>query len=102
MIHSVLQSIRRTRLFRSDWFSRMYEIAYALGFLALLAGWSTIEAERQPWAILSLLRTRSAGSSVTEGDLALSLLSYFALYFLIYPLGFRHLLRLVRRRPGIS
>jgi cytochrome d ubiquinol oxidase subunit I len=91
----------RGALDRSGWFLRTCEIASVLGFLAVIAGWTTTEVGRQPWTVYGLLRTRdSVSPSLTGGDVALSLLCYSAVYAIVYTIGFRHLLRLVRRGPG--
>jgi len=88
-------------LYRSGWFLRTCEIASAFGFLAVIAGWTTTEVGRQPWTVFGLLRTQdSVSPSLTGGDVALSLLGYSAVYLFVYTIGFRHLLRLVRRGPG--
>jgi cytochrome d ubiquinol oxidase subunit I len=88
-----------TALLSSGCFLRVCEIASALGFLAVLAGWTTTEVGRQPWTIFGLLRTRhSVPPSFTGGDVALSVLYYAVAYVIVYTVGFRHLLRFVRRR----
>lgn len=91
----------RGTLLRSGWFLRICEMASALGFLAVIAGWTTTEVGRQPWTVYGLLRTRdSVSPSLTGGDVALSLLVYSLTYLIVYTIGFRHLLRLVRSGPG--
>ena len=91
---------RRT-LLQSGWFLRICEVASPLGFLAVIAGWTTTEVGRQPWTVYGLLRTRdSVSPSLTGADVALSLLAYSLTYLIIYTIGLRHLLRLVRRGPG--
>jgi cytochrome bd ubiquinol oxidase subunit I len=93
----------RGRLFSAGWFLRACELASVLGFLAVLAGWMTTEVGRQPWTVFGLLRTRdSVSPSLTGADVALSLLGYSAAYFIVYTVGFRRLLRLVRCGPGAA
>ena len=42
-----------------------------LGFVAVLAGWTTTEVGRQPWTVYGLLRTAdSVSPSLTGGDVA--------------------------------
>src|SRR2546422_9801999 len=48
---------RRGRLFESDWYLRDCQLALPLGFIAVLAGWTTTEVGRQPWTVYGLLRT---------------------------------------------
>ena len=91
----------RGTLLRSGWFLRICEMASVLGFLAVIAGWTTTEVGRQPWTVFGLLRTSdSVSPSLTGADVALSLLGYSLAYLIVYTVGFRHLLRLVRRGPG--
>src|SRR3989449_3658152 len=45
---------RRGRLFESDWYLRDSQLALPLGFIAVLAGWTTTEVGRQPWTVYGL------------------------------------------------
>ena len=91
----------RGRITQATWYLRGCEFASCLGFVAVLAGWITTEVGRQPWTVYGLLRTRdSVSPSLTGGDVALSLLGYSVVYLVIYGVGFRHIARLMRRRPG--
>ncbi len=51
-----------------------------LGFLAVLAGWITTEAGRQPWTVQGLMRTSESVSDVSGAQVAVSL----ALFVLVY------------------
>src|SRR5499427_1121642 len=89
------------RLFASDWYLRACQFAMPLGFLAVLAGWTTTEVGRQPWTVYGLLRTAdSVTPSLTVPDVLVSLVLYAAAYLVIYPTGFLFMLRLVRKGPG--
>ncbi|MGH8148606.1 MAG: cytochrome ubiquinol oxidase subunit I [Steroidobacteraceae bacterium] len=91
----------RGRLYDSRAFLRVCELASPLGFLAVLAGWTTTEVGRQPWTVYGLLRTAdSVSPSLTGADVALSLAGYIIVYLIIYPVGVRHMYRLVQRGPG--
>ena len=71
-----------------------------LGFIAVIAGWTTTEVGRQPWTVYGLVRTADSFSpSLTGADVLLSLLLYIAVYLVIYPVGFCVMLRLVWRGP---
>ena len=50
----------RGRLFDTRWFQLIAMAVTPLGFLAVLAGWTTTEAGRQPWIIYGRLRTADA------------------------------------------
>src|SRR5262249_44032944 len=57
-----------------------------LGFVAVLAGWTTTEVGRQPWTVYGMLRTAdSVSPSLVGGDVLLSLLAYMVVYLVIYP-----------------
>ena len=68
---------RGGRLYRSTVFLRACEWAAPLGFIAVLAGWTTTEVGRQPWTVYGLLRTAdSVSPSLTGLDVALSFGGY--------------------------
>jgi cytochrome d ubiquinol oxidase subunit I len=91
----------RRRLFDAAWFLRACELASVLGFLAVLAGWTTTEVGRQPWTVYGLLRTaQSVSPSLRGGDVLLSLLGYAVVYLLMYPVGLALMARLVRSGPA--
>jgi cytochrome d ubiquinol oxidase subunit I len=90
----------RGRLYTARGFLRACEWSSALGFVAVLAGWTTTEVGRQPWTVFGLLRTSdSVTPSLTGANVAFSLLAYACVYAIVYTVGFRHLLRLMRRGP---
>lgn len=89
------------RLFRSDWFLRTLIWCGPIGFLAVLAGWTTTEVGRQPWTVYGLLRTAdSVTPSLTGTDVLISLLGYAAVYLIVYPVGVWFMARAIRRGPG--
>ena len=91
------------RLWRSDWFLRACQACAPIGFLAVLAGWTTTEVGRQPWTVYGLMRTAdSVSPSLTTADVALSLAGYAAVYLLMFPAGFIIMRRLVRAGPGAA
>ncbi len=91
----------RGRLYSARGFLRLCELASPLGFLAVLAGWITTEVGRQPWTVYGLLRTAdSVSPSLTGVDVALSLAGYAVVYLIIYPVGIRHMYRIVQRGPS--
>jgi cytochrome d ubiquinol oxidase subunit I len=90
----------RSSLFYSVWYLRACQLAIPIGFIAVLAGWTTTEEGRQPWTVYGLLRTAdSVTPSLVGHDVILSLLLYAAAYVIIYPTGFFYVLRLVRMGP---
>ena len=91
----------RGRLFESEWYLRLCQLSIPLGFIAVLAGWTTTEVGRQPWTVYGLLRTAdSATPSLAGSEVLLSLLFYAGAYLVIYPTGILYMLHLVREGPA--
>jgi cytochrome bd ubiquinol oxidase subunit I len=91
------------RLDRSVWYLRLCQVTACLGFIAVIAGWTTTEVGRQPWTVYGLLRTvDSVSPSLVPTDVVLSLLGYILVYLLIYPTGLFVMLRIVWRGPAAA
>jgi cytochrome d ubiquinol oxidase subunit I len=91
------------RLDRTDWYLRLCEAASCLGFIAVIAGWTTTEVGRQPWTIYGLFRTaQSVSPSLTAWNVVTSLVLYIAVYLLIYPVGLYLMLKRVWIGPVAS
>jgi cytochrome d ubiquinol oxidase subunit I len=92
---------RRDRICSSRWYLTLCQWAMPLGFIAVIAGWTTTEVGRQPWTVYGLLRTAdSVTPSLTGGDVALSLVCYALVYLLMFPTGFVFLASIVRKGPA--
>jgi cytochrome d ubiquinol oxidase subunit I len=90
----------RGQLDQTRWYLRLCQMTTCLGFIAVIAGWTTTEVGRQPWTVYGLMRTAdSVSPSLTGANVLLSLLLYVAVYLLIYPVGLTLMLRLVWRGP---
>jgi cytochrome d ubiquinol oxidase subunit I len=90
----------RGRLDGTRWYLRLCQFTTCLGFIAVIAGWTTTEVGRQPWTIYGLMRTAdSVSPSLTGSNVLISLLLYIAVYLVIYPVGLSLMLRLVWRGP---
>ena len=90
----------RGRLDRTGWYLQLCQFTSCLGFIAVIAGWTTTEVGRQPWVVYGLMRTADAVSpSLAGADVVLSLLLYVAVYLVIYPIGLLAMLRIVWRGP---
>jgi cytochrome bd ubiquinol oxidase subunit I len=95
--------LARKQLDQTQWYLRLCEFTICLGFIAVIAGWTTTEVGRQPWTIYGLMRTAdSVSPSLTGPNVLLSLLLYVAVYLVIYPVGISVMLRIVRRGPAAS
>jgi cytochrome d ubiquinol oxidase subunit I len=92
--------LARRRLDDSPWYLRLCQVAGGLGFVAVIAGWTTTEVGRQPWTVYGLMRTADSFSpSLSGADVLASLLLYVAVYLIIYPAGLAVMLRIVRHGP---
>ena len=70
----------RHRLYETRWFQLLAMATAPLGFIAVLAGWTTTEAGRQPWIIYGHLRTANAVAPVAAHAVATTLVIFFAVY----------------------
>ncbi|MFC2254904.1 cytochrome ubiquinol oxidase subunit I [Labrys portucalensis] len=70
----------RGKLYDTPWFQYLTMATGPLGFVAVLAGWTTTEAGRQPWVVYGHLRTADAVSPVTPHAVALTLAGFFVIY----------------------
>jgi cytochrome d ubiquinol oxidase subunit I len=90
----------RDRLFDTPWFQYVCIVIAPLSFVAVLAGWTTTEVGRQPWTIYGLMRTAdSVPPSLSGIEVLISLLSYMAVYLVIFPAGVMVMAKLVRKGP---
>jgi cytochrome d ubiquinol oxidase subunit I len=90
-------------LYDSPWFLKACIAVAPLGFIAVLAGWTTTEVGRQPWIVYGLMRTAdSVPPSLTGADVLASLLGYMAVYLIIFPAGFFVMWRIARKGPAAA
>jgi cytochrome d ubiquinol oxidase subunit I len=94
---------KKGSLFNSRRYLRLCTLVAPIGFIAVLAGWTTTEVGRQPWVIYGLMRTSQAVTpSLTTLDVAISLGAYMLSYLFIFGAGFVLLRRLVRIGPPVG
>ncbi|MGN6535527.1 MAG: cytochrome ubiquinol oxidase subunit I, partial [Mesorhizobium sp.] len=87
-------------LFTTGWYLTACQWIAPLGFVAVLAGWTTTEVGRQPWTVYGLLRTAdSVSPSLTGTDVLISLAGYMVAYLVIFPAGLFIMARFVRKGP---
>jgi len=90
----------RRRLWDAGWFLQLCQYLAPIGFIAVIAGWTTTEVGRQPWTVYGLLHTAdSVSPSLTGANVALSLALYVIVYLIMYPTGIAFMAGLVRRGP---
>jgi cytochrome d ubiquinol oxidase subunit I len=90
----------RRRLFEHPLFLRAVLCLGPGGFVAVLAGWITTEAGRQPYVVYGLMRTLEARSPIDAPAVASSLAAFVLVYFLVFGAGIYYLLQLMRRPPA--
>ncbi|WP_413741808.1 cytochrome ubiquinol oxidase subunit I [Sodalis sp. RH15] len=90
---------RRQRLYRSRIFLRFALLMGPAGLIAILAGWVTTEAGRQPWVVYGLLRTKDAVSAHGSLHMSLSLLAFVLIYCSVFGVGYGYMMRLIRQGP---
>ncbi|AXS41934.1 cytochrome ubiquinol oxidase subunit I [Breoghania sp. L-A4] len=87
------------RLYDAPWMHRAALAMGPAGFVAVLAGWITTEAGRQPWTVYGLLLTRDSLSPVDAQAVGASLIAFILVYFAVFGAGTFYLLRLMHRAP---
>ncbi len=87
---SGLYLLRKGRLRDSRNYLRMLSLSAPLGFIAVLAGWVTTEAGRQPWTVQGLMRTSESVSALSGIEVLFTLTMFVAVYsvLLLVFLGF--------------
>ena len=89
----------RHRLY--DW-PLLHRFAIAMGpagFVAVIAGWVTTEVGRQPFTVHGLLRTADSVSPLQPPAVAISLLAFIIVYFIVFGAGVYYILRLMSHSP---
>lgn len=70
----------KRRLYDTRWFLFLTMATSPLGFIAVIAGWTTTEAGRQPWVVYGHLRTADAVAPVSADAVATTLAVFFVVY----------------------
>ena len=89
----------RGKLASDRWFLRAAVAMGPSGFIAVLAGWVTAEAGRQPYTVYNILRTDHSMSPVGAGQVATSLLVFMGVYAVVFTVGVLYILRLMHEGP---
>jgi cytochrome bd ubiquinol oxidase subunit I len=93
-----IQGLRR-RLFKDRWFLRAAVAMGPAGFVAVICGWITAEAGRQPYTVYGLLRTDHSMSPVGAGQVSTSLAVFMVVYAIVFSVGVLYILRLMAEGP---
>jgi len=89
----------RGRLFDWRWLHRIAVMLGPAGFVAVIAGWITTEVGRQPFTIYGLLLTAESRAPIAAPAVAMSLLAFIVIYFVVFVAGIVYLLRLMAAPP---
>ena len=92
----------RSGLADDRWLQRAAVVMGPSGFVALLAGWITTEAGRQPYTVYGLLRTADSVSPVAASAVGTSLAAFIAVYLAVFGAGIFYALRLMGASPVLS
>lgn len=83
----------RTGLPNARWLQRAAVAMAPSGFIAVLAGWITTEAGRQPYTVYGLLRTIDSASPIAAPAVSASLAAFVVVYFMVFGAGVFYVLR---------
>jgi cytochrome d ubiquinol oxidase subunit I len=89
----------RRKLWSSRRFHRFLMWSIPLGIIAILAGWVTAEAGRQPWVAFGHLRTSDAVSHLASGEVVFSVLGFGLLYFVMLAAYIAYIVHVMRAGP---
>jgi len=89
----------RRKLYTSRRFLRWVTWTTPIGVIAIIGGWITAEAGRQPWVVYGQLRTGAAVSHLASGSMIFSLAGFVALYLAMLTAWVTYLVRQVMRGP---
>ncbi|APG61548.1 cytochrome ubiquinol oxidase subunit I [Sphingorhabdus lutea] len=89
----------RKKLYEWTWLHRGALFMGPSGFIAVLAGWVTTEVGRQPFTIYGLLRTSDSAAPLDAPAVAISLIAFVIVYFVIFGAGIWYIFRLAAKPP---
>lgn len=93
---------RKGKLFDSRAFHKFTLLMGPSGLIALLAGWVTTEAGRQPWVVYGYKRTIDAVSAHGDLHMSLSLLAFILVYGSVFGVGYLYMLRIIKKGPAVD
>ena len=89
----------RRRFYEAPWMHRAAVLMGPAGFVAVVAGWITTEAGRQPYTVYGLLTTAQSASSINAAVVGVSLVAFIMVYFVLFGAGAFYILRLMSKPP---
>jgi cytochrome bd ubiquinol oxidase subunit I len=91
----------RRKLYTSRRFLRWVTWTTPIGVIAIIGGWITAEAGRQPWVVYGQLLTGKAVSHLSAGSVIFSFVGFVGLYLLLLSAWIAYVVRQVRRGPEV-
>jgi cytochrome bd ubiquinol oxidase subunit I len=89
----------KNRLWTARRFHRFVLWSTPAGILAILGGWVTAEAGRQPWVVFGRLRTSAAVSKLAPGEVLFSVIGFSAIYLVMLIAYIAYVVRTMRIGP---
>ncbi len=89
----------RGGLAQAHWLQRASVVMGPAGFGAVLAGWITTEAGRQPYTVYGLLRTADSVAPIAVEAVTASLTAFVIVYFAVFGAGTFYILRMMAAPP---
>jgi cytochrome d ubiquinol oxidase subunit I len=90
----------RGRLHDWKWLHGAALVMAPSGIIAVIAGWVTTEAGRQPFTVYGLLRTAQSASPLAMPAVASSLAVFAIVYFTVFGCGVFYILRVMAHAPA--
>ncbi len=89
----------RHKLYDSPLLHRFAVAMGPAGFVAVIAGWITTEAGRQPFTVYGLLRTANSVSPMAAPAVGASLIAFVCVYLVVFGAGTLYILKLMSHAP---
>ncbi len=90
----------KDKLFKYEWYYKLWILLSPAGFIAMETGWFTAESGRQPWIVYNAMRTADAVSNVDRYQVMASFLVLFVVYAIIFGFFyFKYLFRTIYKGP---
>ncbi|MBV8883369.1 MAG: cytochrome ubiquinol oxidase subunit I, partial [Chroococcidiopsidaceae cyanobacterium CP_BM_RX_35] len=106
MLLSVLQWLRGKlspdNITQQRWLMRLWIFAAPLGYIAVESGWIVRCVGRQPWVVYGQLRTADAVSHVPASNVLTSLVSFAAIYTLLFIATLYFGSRIILKGPSLD
>ncbi|HHC74653.1 MAG TPA: cytochrome bd-I ubiquinol oxidase subunit CydA [Thiothrix sp.] len=86
--------------FKKKWLLRLAFFSLPLPWIAIESGWFVAEFGRQPWAIGEILPTAMGVSSLTPGDLIMSIMGFVLFYSVLLVVEMYLMIKFAKQGPS--